>query len=314
MKRNRGGLSVQGNVLIHVGFPKTATTWFQKSFFPYVKNSRFVPRMEVLKPAMVYPDPLEFESVLAEEALRNYTSEKHLIISDEAFLSKNGFFIKEYALRFKEHFKNPQIIIFIRNQESMLASKYTQYVKANGGTYSLRSFLFGLRGIALWRNRAGFNNMALLNYDAIISFYKNVFGAENVHVFLFEDFVVEPEVFSRLFAEKFDLDVDWDCVSFAKQNEGLRRGLIGINRFVNLFTRETRFEKHYIVHIPFVYYVSVRLIKRLNKLSIFGKPFAIKNALSKKDYDKVLNFYRESNRQLISKHGLSSIADYGYPL
>jgi hypothetical protein len=103
-------------------------------------------------------------------------------------------------------------------------------------------------------------------------------------------------------------------VSFAKQNEGLRRGVVAINRLVNLFTRETRFEKHYIVHIPFVYYVSVRLFKRLNKLSIFGKPFSIKRALSKKDYNWVLDFYRESNRQLIAKHELSSIADYGYPL
>ena len=33
--------------IVHIGYHKTATTWFQKHFYPCVRNARFVARERV---------------------------------------------------------------------------------------------------------------------------------------------------------------------------------------------------------------------------------------------------------------------------
>ncbi|MDY0278372.1 MAG: hypothetical protein RBQ97_09855, partial [Acholeplasma sp.] len=72
--------------------------------------------------------------------------------------------------------------------------------------------------------------------------------------------------------------------------------------------------KHYFFHIPFWYYISIRVINRLNKLPIFGKNIRPEMFLSKADCNKLYDIFKESNRKLIEEHGLKDIEKYGYPL
>jgi len=37
--------------IIHIGYPKTASTWFQKAFYPHLKSPRYIGR-DAIKAAL----------------------------------------------------------------------------------------------------------------------------------------------------------------------------------------------------------------------------------------------------------------------
>jgi hypothetical protein len=305
------------NTIFHIGFPKTGTTWFQYDFFPYIENAFFLPRAELLRPRLMQKDPFSFNKILVQKELqeRFIRSQKRvLVLSDEGFLARNLFFIKDFAYRIKSVCPNSQIIIFIRNQESMLASMYSQYIKSNGGTFSLKRYLFGHPMMTEMTNSISFHTMKLLRYDQIIKLYKNLFGKENVHIFLFEDFIKDPKLFCQNFSKQFDFEINLENLSYNKKNKGLRSGLILLQRFLNCFTANWRYEKYYIIHIPNFHKITFHIIRLLNQFRIFGNSIKIKKLLNKTQYHAVLDYYKESNRKLIEEHGLKDIEKYGYPL
>lgn len=302
--------------IIHIGYPKTGTTWFQHNLFPHVRNYTYVPRFEVLRKLIIYPSPFDFNSNEAKDFLNDFKSshgQKELIISDEGFLGGNEYLFKDYAFRLKEVFHDATIIIFIRNQLSKIISSYSQYVKNNGGNLPIHRFLF--RDQSFNRvNNISFFNISSLKYDIIIDFYIGLFGKSKVHIFLFEDFVNNPTGFTREFCLKFNLDVDLLTIDFCRRNEGLRKGLFGLVKFGNRFTRRNRFEKHYFVNIPYWYFIQNKLINYLNQFSIFGKTPGPENIFSKQDHEFLRNYYKVSNQNLIKNFDLSNIEMYGYPL
>ncbi|MFA5647414.1 MAG: hypothetical protein WC951_03805 [Bacteroidales bacterium] len=305
------------NTIIHIGFPKTATTWFQYNFFPYVSNAFFLPRAEILRPLVLSQNPLLFSGEEVKKVInKQFTqNQKELfILSDEGFLARNFFQIKDFAYRIKSLVENPQIVIFIRNQKTMLSSMYSQYLKSNGGTYNLKYYLFGHPRVTKWTNATSFDNMSLLKYDVIIQFYKELFGKSNIHIFLYEDFIKDPKKFCEKFSKKFNFQIDLNKLSYGKKNEGIRSGLIFLQRFLNSFTAGPKYEKHYIWHIPYMLSISFRTIKILNRFKIFGNSIKIHNHLSKKDYNTVLDYYRETNRNLIIKHNIKGIEEHKYPI
>lgn len=307
----------QTNTIIHAGFPKTATTWFQHNFFPYIENAFFLPRAEFLRPLLMQKDPFSFNKEKVKNVLLEHfiKSQKEIfILSDEGFLARNLFVIKDFAYRLKSICPNPQVIIFIRNQETMLASMYSQYLKSNGGTYSLRKYLFGHSQMTEMTNSISFHFMALLKYDDIIKLYKKLFGEENVHIFLFEDFIKDKKLFCHNFSKRFGFEINLEKLSYDKKNEGLSVGLISLQRFLNCFTAGWRFEKYYIIHIPYFQKLTFHIIRILNQFRIFGGSITIKKALSKRDYHVVLDYYRVSNRNLIKDHKVQKIEAYGYPI
>lgn len=304
----------KSNTIIHIGFPKTGTTWFQQEFFPRIENGLYIDRFKLLRKHIIYPNPFEFDAQTAYKVFKDLnTHDKVVLLSDEGFLGGNEFLIKEYASRLKSIFESPKILILIRSQKTIIASKYSQYLKANGGTYSFKKYIFKEKGFFRVDNIM-FDHLSALMYDKIISFYKDLFGKENITVLLFEDFAKNPQQFSQNLAERFNLILNTDEISFNKRNEGLRRGMVPIARFINRFTSKNRFEKHYFFNIPFWYYISIRVINRLNKLPIFGKNIRIEMFLSKSDCNKLYDKFRESNRNLIKDHGLEGIKKYDYPL
>lgn len=302
--------------LIHIGYPKTGTTWFQQKLFPNVLNFKYVPRFDILRNQIIYPAPFDFKSSLVKDFFNDYKSlheGKELVISDEGFLGGNEFLFKEYALRLKEVFHDATVIIFIRNQFTQIISYYSQYVKNNGGNLPLRKFLYREQGFNRINN-ISFFNVSSYRYDKIIQFYCELFGKENIHVFLYEDFAQNPREFIEDFIKRFNFEIDLSTIDFSRQNKGLRKRLFWLVRFGNRFTRRNRFEKHYFVNIPYWYFIQQRLINWLNQFSVFGNPPTPKEFFSEKDYQFIYDYYQESNRNLVINYGLDNLKDYGYPL
>jgi len=110
-------------VILHVGYPKTATTWFQNNFYPYVENFRYVER-ELFNSLFFSRDVLAIKKYLTD-------CEKDIVICDEALLitKKHKLSILEKAERLRMNFSSPKIIIFIRNQLDIIESVYSQWLR-----------------------------------------------------------------------------------------------------------------------------------------------------------------------------------------
>ena len=143
------GQMKKAEVLIHIGYHKTSTTWFQKFLFNNSAIRFILPwRNPEILPVLVYPHALDF----APHTCRKYFQAAILeaqncglipALSSEE-LSGNphsgGYASKELADRLAAVFPEAKVLIVIREQKSMIVSTYKQYVKV-GGTYSLANYL-----------------------------------------------------------------------------------------------------------------------------------------------------------------------------
>ncbi len=302
--------------LIHIGYPKTATTWFQRNFYPYV-NGIYLPHHNLVKSNIIGPFDLSYSQAKYMEDFRREANERRLVICEENLAGSlqnggmQGYHTKETGLRLKTLFPEADIVIFIRKQPEMVASAYIQYVKG-GGNYSLKTYLFD--------KQYDFSNSRMLfsldffRYDTVIEFYQSLFGIEKVHVFLFEEFAENNERFIKAFAEKFSLETDYTSVDFSFQNIRLRKGLIPLARLTNSFSRRPVIHKYYLIHIPFWYKLNKSMILYLNRFRIFGKYPEARSLLGGKIYNYLCNYYRESNLKLLKKYQLTQIRDYNYPV
>lgn len=304
--------------IIHIGFPKTATTWLQKEFFPNVKNIEFIDRKTV-GDKIVKPNTFEINT---QETRIFFESKKanKLFICDEMLVGGmdagfgNGAFIKEVGYRLKNIFDQAQIIIFIRNQHSMVASAYFQYL-IEGGNYSIDRFLNRKKMFGIFLKEYSLFSFDFFKFDQTISFYKSLFGENNVDVYLFEEFDENPKDFLTKFKEKYDLDIDINSLNFEKKrNKRYRKYLLQFAKISNSFTHSNTLLKYYIFNIPKFHGRTHNIYRLLNKYRLFGAFPTDLHLLGAKNMKYISEFYKESNRKLIEIHGLESIKKYNYPL
>jgi hypothetical protein len=134
--------------IVHVGFPKTASTWFQKAFYPHVRSPRYVGR-EKLFSALIEPNALTFDPAGAVSTLGLKAGEA-VLLSDECLCGYlhnggiDGMVTREFARRIKAALPDARIVIFLRSQPGMIVAAYQQYLRS-GGTYSRRTISKGPR-------------------------------------------------------------------------------------------------------------------------------------------------------------------------
>jgi hypothetical protein len=258
--------------ILHVGFHKTATTWFQKEFYPSVTNARFVPRKTVQR-ALIEPRPLDFDARIALRIL-NGDDGKRLILCDEE-LSGNihvgglhGCATVEFARRLRETLPHAVVVLFQRKLVDHVASAYRQYVK-KGGTRSPRRYVFA----ETHQHRRPTFSPAHVQAGPLARHYESLFGSESVHVFDFEDFVENPRGFLRRFARSFALSYDEDAIDWDRRaNLGYGARTIALARMVNLLTARDVSEKYFLADVPGIYKASHRLLSWLNGFRVFRGP------------------------------------------
>lgn len=199
------------NLLIHIGYHKTGTTWLQNELFT-AENEFFIPVSNrgrdhsTLAPSFIESkdgqllSPYCTNEKLIRERLNkilkktDFDNEKIPVISSER-LSGNphssGFDSKVIAERIQNFFPKAKILIVIREQSSWLLSNYFQYLTA-GGTHHLKKYLNtkydGLR--------PGFSPYHI-QFHHLIKDYQSRFGKENVLVIPYEIFKNDPPLFLK---------------------------------------------------------------------------------------------------------------------
>ena len=283
--------------IFHIGYHKTATTWFQKHFYPFVSNYNLVNRNDI-------------RNFFYENQEVSFKGKNDCIFCDEE-LSGNihtgghsTFLSKSIARKISE-FENSKVIIFIRNQIDIIASSYLQYVK-KGGSYSINRYLYHKDFPN--SNRAALFSFQHFNYFDKIKYYEKLIGKDNVFVYVYEDFRSNNTKFIHSFVNEHNFAIDVEKISYKWKNESYSYINLCLSKFLNFFSREDVLYKYYLVHIPFLYKIS----SSINRIINFGK-INRKKLLGKKNVEFIKSFYKKQN-QLLQKEYNMDINKYNYPI
>lgn len=186
--------------ILHIGYPKTATTTLQNLLFARHHQIRLVGKpwssrkVEEWATLIYGCDSLEYDSKLAQRGYDEHVGQ-HLNKSDIVVVSVELFCLPQHAdrgliaNRLKEISKEATIIVCIREQLDYLPSFYRQQLSKH---YTPSSFDNWIE--ASWNNRVN-GTLHHLEYDKLVSCYQHLFGADSVHVFLYEQLRDDPVKF-----------------------------------------------------------------------------------------------------------------------
>jgi hypothetical protein len=286
--------------LIHIGYPKSGTTWFQKSFYPYVRNAIYIPRKDV-QDHIIRPYAIGFDASESINFFNNWKN-KDIIICEELLLASvrsggfNGFVTKEIGYRLKSIFPDASIVIFIRNQIDLIASAYGQYIK-DGGREGIDEYLFHPKA-KFYVDLFHFS-FKYLEFDRMLRFYKFLFGKQ-IHIFPFERFARDRSGFLEAFKNRFKLDVNLNELDLDPKNKRLNTPTY------------TRWRNR--LRIPVSMSISNLTGGRLNHESVFKRRKSSEEILGHKNTHFIQQYYKDSNQKLIDLFGLEDIRGFGYPL
>jgi hypothetical protein len=294
--------------IIQIGYPKTATTWFNNYFFPKISNAN-----------VIFYDNISFDISENNERFEivNFhppVEKELLLVATNSFAGlvkgrwENGKYRFLFIKNLKERFPDAEIVVFLRNQLDFLASLYSSYLK-RGGTYKIED-LFSAEHLADGK----FFSYEYLNYYKLIKLYQEHFGENKIHVFIYEEFLENNQVFLKNYSEQLGYDVDLENLFYRKANEKLRKGLASFVRHSNMLLKSGPVPKKNIIDIPWIYKLINNRIDSMNSCVLWGNKVERDKVLGTKLAAIIYEFCKESNNQLVEQFGLESLKKFGYPL
>jgi hypothetical protein len=194
------------SVLVHIGYHKTGTKWLRGVVFDNpTAGFRWLGKDPADHPVrrLLMERPLDFDAGALRKAfdpLLADTEAAGLVpvvatpsLSGHPF--SGGHESKEIADRLRQVLPEARVLIVIREQRSMIASTYKQYVKA-GSPSKLSGFL---DPPPKWRVPAF--NFGHFEYDRLIGYYQSLFGRDAVLTLPYEQFVEDGQTFVQRIAE-----------------------------------------------------------------------------------------------------------------
>lgn len=305
--------------IIHIGFPKTASTWFQRAFYPHVTQPRYVDRA-LVNAALLHANALTFDGAEARRTLDLPEGEAGILCEEGlcGYLHNGGVLGMEsrvIADQLHATFPEARIVIFIRSQPRILVAAYQQYVRA-GGTYGPHRYFFpqdyliGPNAVAYKQPRF---DIDFFRYSPLIEHYERLFGRDRVHVFLFEEFQRGGLDWLREYAGTLDLDVEWSAISLAPKLSSYGLPLTWLARFLALFSARSVLDKRHLIHIPGWHKARRRILETLNRTGLFGRPPSLEQLVGRDTASWLNGYYAADNRHLVDHRGLA-LADHGYPM
>lgn len=309
------------DIVFHIGLPKSASTFLQKNYFPWLDvlylgkhyhlNERATRTTEVFEKnfkAISSFSPINLDAAKIEEirqsifALAQEFNVQKLVYSNEGLVGsyaenfRNGYLI---AHCLKKIFNSPKIILIIRRQDHFLESLYRQAIR-NGHSLSVSKFLNYNKG-KFYNYRQDYRaniDLKTLQWDQLVNFYQTTFGKENVLVLPLEMLKNESEQFLHKIA-KF---IGVSSIPPINSDMSNRRDsflLLLIKKFFNSFV-------HTNVSNIFIQALQLQKVGNLiNKLGI-EHDFIIPS-LS----EKIRNSFKDSNKILSERENLT-LEKYGY--
>jgi len=317
------------DVVLHIGYHKTGTTFFQKKVFNSFDNVLYLGRSWVHKDLSSFFYDFSFTNTLMfdEEKMRkrfykivadiverdeiDISSKKMILISHESLHSGSdyfGFKIKDQAIRISQVFPNAKIIFSIRNQVKMIESHYTNYVH-HGGKQKFSYF---------FNNSYAYNSglKVKLKYNEVVNYYVELFGKQAMHVLVFEQIFLNNTYNLNKLTDFLKLN----SVDIPKQkavNNRMSKFSISIMRLINSLLAKD-FNEQYNLRLngnhsysEKIRWTLIRLLKRIEANKLFPKSIFSYSYLSQKQKSELLNYYKYSNSHLANSFDLE-LDQYGY--
>lgn len=237
--------------IIHIGFPKTASTTLQNKFFcelssvcylgkPLSEGNAFV---EEFLHTITDCETQEYDEERLSLNLKNYSNDVRLIISEETFStgsSLSGNVSRhEIADRLHSIFPEAKIIIVVREQESAIKSLFLQKMKsAYSSSYSFEAWMEQEQRKDNSKITSIFH---LYDYSSLVGLYQERFGVENVRVLAYEQLHHSPISYYKQIAEFCGLKIDSklehiiNCACSSHENATLTQKQLMIKKYALLF-------------------------------------------------------------------------------
>jgi hypothetical protein len=234
--------------VVHLGFHKTATTWFQRvalGAHPGLAAHRHGPsRDDPLLQAWILDADRDFDAKRARQAYETRLAElpradpEAVVISEERLSGHaitGGYDTLRIAERIASTLPDALVWFVVREQVDMIESEYLQLVQ-EGTPARLRELLDFRPRLA---TVPGFD-LGHYEYDRLADRYVELFGAERVRVFEFSSVIADPQKFLDDLAAFMGV-TPWprlpDAQLHRRVNPTLPRRLLGVRRAMNHFER-----------------------------------------------------------------------------
>ena len=304
--------------IVHIGFPKTATTWFQREFYRRVSGRHYVER-DALRRAFLSANELTFDPAEALSLLGGDPDK--LLICEEGlsgYLHNGGVMeivTRVFADRLQRMLPDADIVIVLRSQPSIIASTYQQYVRA-GGTHSARRYLFPHRYLEknhCEQYKIPLQDVAHYDYGPLVRYYRELFGPKRVHLFLYEELQRDPQSFLDRLTSSLGLEVEPAAGGGKRRLAAYSLPIHLMARLCNLFTYRAVLDKRYVVHIPGWYRLQRKILTRLNDTGWFGRSPSPDRLLGADVVRWLEHRFARPNRELSQLTGLP-LAEFGWVL
>ncbi|HRO74655.1 MAG TPA: sulfotransferase [Crocinitomicaceae bacterium] len=257
--------------IIHIGFPKTGSTFLQGYFennpLFYHDRNRFLNYYQTgnIDETVIRQTALNFD-VLSEETLAIWAGK-----STDDFKTYNIKYDirkqqQKVAQQLYQLYPNAKILIVTRNYSSLIKALYSQNLF--GGNYrSLKRFLKeDTDGISY-----------LFNYDYVINCYQQLFGKENVIILPFEFLQENPKGFLNHIEHVFDFehfDFSTDKIHSSLNSFSIPvirvLNFLAIN-YIRFFTKKQNKHQQFLNYVAWLYDFKEKWMKNIK----FGKPLKV---------------------------------------
>jgi hypothetical protein len=243
-------------ILLHIGMPRAASTFFQAEVFPNIHGFEFwgveQTQYQAAFQKLLYQDDSVYNPFDIQLAI-GFPYHRELIVSNELFVGQSLYLAStnrsRTSRRLKQVFPNAEIILFLRNQTDLLESLYSIGVYS-GLSMKPEDFVrfsdeFSDVEHPLYPTFYPAEHTESYRYSALIRLY--IAQYEKVHVFLFEDFKKDPRRFMEHFTESLAIQLE-SPVNYEKpRNPSLSARQLGYlrqsNRFKEVFGQSSLGER-----------------------------------------------------------------------
>lgn len=327
-------------VLIHIGFPKTASTMFQTKIFNdgnlgFGTLGQFGYDQILLRNMIFYNDDFSFDGEQIREGLDStinkiYSLDLVPVLSDERLCGWDRwgypYHQKTVSDRIQEVFPSGKVLFFIREQVTEILSIYNQMVKHSFYGSSLDVFLkkfntYSNQPYLVWHPVEGSPDFSLypsnLFYDKLLKYYQDKFGLDNVLVLPFELFQKEQTKIIKQVMDFAEVKIKIQDVTqylddqIAKEyvNVGLKAGVLDFKSKLNGILQHPILgkSKGRKVKIRISDQISRSLQKMISPEKHKEKEKEIKQLIS----DRLGDIYKQSNQKTSELIGID-LSELGY--
>jgi len=306
--------------IVHIGFHKTASSWFQRAVYPHVTSHRYLADRRPVREALLGGTAFDFDPGAARAALEVDRPGPPPLICEEDLSGTlhiglaSGYVARAVAQRIAATIPEAEIVIFVRAQPTAALSWYVQYLR-EGGTGSAARYLFPAEYRHVGWSRpfmAPRFDFSQIDYRGLIETYDALFGAEHVHVYPYEALTRDRAgLLARMRAE-LGLAFDEAAIGLDRANDSYARALLPVVRAANLFTSRAVPGKRALIHLPYWYTVRKYLLGKANRLPLGPRPRP-GTMLGRQTLDWIAQRFWEPNRWLAERMG-TDLRALGYPL